>query len=58
MQLLEGTINVSKQVTLPTWVGTYQPDPQAGGGWLAANDLTALPEDITDSSGCTSSAGR
>ena len=48
LQLLEGPVNVSKQATLPaTWVLGYQPDAQARGGWLAANDLTALPEDLT-----------
>ncbi len=48
LQLLEGPINVSKQATLPSaWVLTYQPDPQARAGWLAANDLTGLPDDLT-----------
>ncbi len=49
LQLLEGPVNVSKQATLPaTWVLSYQPDPVARGGWLAANDLTGLPEDLMD----------
>jgi hypothetical protein len=49
LQLLEGPVNVSKQAKLPAaWVLTYQPDPVARGGWLAANDLTGLPDDLTD----------
>lgn len=48
LQLLEGPINVSKQATMPaTWVLGYQPDPQARQGWLAAHDLTGLPENLT-----------
>jgi hypothetical protein len=49
LQLLEGPVNVSKQAKLPAaWVLAYQPDPVARGGWLAANDLTGLPDDLTD----------
>ncbi len=45
LQLLEGAVNVSKQATLPSdWVKNYVPDPVARSGWLAANDLTHMPD--------------
>lgn len=47
LQLLEGTVNVSKQATLPSqWAKDHLPDPVAREGWLAANDLTGLPSDM------------
>lgn len=47
LQLLEGSVNVSKQATLPArWVLDHQPDPVARAGWLAAHDLSGLPDDL------------
>lgn len=47
LQLLEGPVNVSKQATPPAqWARSYLPDPIARAGWLAAHDLTALPEEL------------
>lgn len=49
LQLLEGSVNTSKQATLPLeWVHTNFPDPSARGGWLAAHDLTHLPAELSD----------
>lgn len=49
LQLLEGAVNVSKQATPPAqWARNYLPDPTARSGWLAAHDLTALPEDLAN----------
>lgn len=47
LQLLEGSVNVSKQAQLPAeWVEVHQPDPTARAGWLASHDLTGLPHGL------------
>ncbi len=47
LQLLEGGVNVSKQASLPAaWARQFLPDDQARNGWLAAHDLTALPDGL------------
>ncbi len=49
LQLLEGTVNTSKQAQLPhEWIRTHISDPVAREGWLSAHDLSALPESITE----------
>jgi hypothetical protein len=47
LQLLEGSVNVSKQQKLPAdWIRERFVDPQARQMWLAAHDLHDLPEAI------------
>ncbi len=47
LQLLEGSVNTSKQATMPLeWVERTFTDHAARGGWLAAHDLTHLPGDL------------
>jgi Protein of unknown function DUF262 len=49
LQLLEGSINVSKQDTLPLeWAESHHPDPQQRGLYFAGHDLDGLPADLAD----------
>ena len=49
LQLLEGSVNTSKQARLPAhWVGQHFADPTARGGWLASHDLAHLLLELGD----------
>lgn len=49
LQLLDGLENIQKRAVLPAdWARTAFPDPTTRQHWLARNDLTGLPVDVTD----------
>jgi uncharacterized protein DUF262 len=49
LQLLEGSINVSKQQAMPMdWAVSHYPNANARAGYLAAHDLHDLPTDLSD----------
>jgi hypothetical protein len=49
LQLLEGSINIDKRAEMPlTWVTAQYPDEGPREAWLAANDLSGLPQSILD----------
>lgn len=49
LQLLEGSVNTSKQALLPAqWAEQHFADPTARGGWLASHDLAHLPLELSD----------
>jgi hypothetical protein len=49
LQLLEGTVNVAKQASLPSkWLQSHFVEPAQQQQWLLANDATGLPDGLTD----------
>ncbi len=49
LQLLEGSLNVSKQATLPQeWAERHHPDPHQRGLYFAGHDLDVLPTDLSE----------
>jgi Protein of unknown function DUF262 len=48
LQLLEGSVNIAKQATLPSaWAFGHFPTPEAVGLYLAGHDLVGLPGDLS-----------
>jgi hypothetical protein len=48
LQLLEGSVNVAKQASLPSkWLESHFAEPAQRQQWLLANDATGLPNGLT-----------